>query len=655
VSGAAGLPSMPGRWQRRRSHQHQYPLQPVRTPGAAAAATAIMGPAGPDMPAGTSPMGPVLNPAAGQPAGTPAFIPGKGWATIIWSQPPQPGAHILGQPGGWPGPGLQTGAAGPEPGPFVGQPAMSQGPRLPGSSMPSTGSGSGSNLNPLSPPTPAELAGAGASWSSSSSGGGGSGGGGWGAWGGRRNGPGLPDQVLPVQPGDSDDDWEVDVSTDDADEDTDGTPVWPWPGSPLARSNSPDPTPATGARASPSPSSSSSMWSPQRPSPSPAARWTPPSGPTVVTGPSKTDPDRPWLSGALGASPSPNPRPGAAVIQPGAIGAARSPSPSPKPSAEAVTGPGAAAGVRSSSAPTGSSSGSGMQPGSDSDEWDEGEGDGITGVLMPRSSPLVTAPVGGFGVGPGGSRPSPSPSPSSSLRPAGSQPAAAGAGSALEDADMAPPGVVADVDLEDADISTDDAGLVDVTGVEDSLSTATSTGSSRPAGPVQGGLVVRPGSGGGSSGPGMGVPGPGATRATNATGSGPGASMGPRMGPGGAVPESGPRASSNASSTAAQAGFTLGPSLPTKPGATASSTGSRPVIPTAAPDSSLAQGPKSFLWESKGATRTILIGCAVPFEGSDQAVVGKAVHAAFKMALQELGPTLKLPVNVNLTCLNTKV
>jgi hypothetical protein len=125
------------------------------------------------------------------------------------------------------------------------------------------------------------------------------------------------------------------------------------------------------------------------------------------------------------------------------------------------------------------------------------------------------------------------------------------------------------------------------------------------------------------------------------------------MGPG--VSESGPRASSNASSTAAQAGFTLGPSIPAKSGTVASSTSSRPVVPTAAPDSSLAQGPKSLLFESKGATKTILIGCVMPFEGSDQAVVGKAVHAALKMALEDLGPTLKLPVNVNLTCLNTKV
>lgn len=67
------------------------------------------------------------------------------------------------------------------------------------------------------------------------------------------------------------------------------------------------------------------------------------------------------------------------------------------------------------------------------------------------------------------------------------------------------------------------------------------------------------------------------------------------------------------------------------------------------------QGPKPVVVEAKGATKTVLMGCVLPFEGSDQTPVGKAVHAALLMALKDLGPILKVPVNINLTCINSKV
>lgn len=79
------------------------------------------------------------------------------------------------------------------------------------------------------------------------------------------------------------------------------------------------------------------------------------------------------------------------------------------------------------------------------------------------------------------------------------------------------------------------------------------------------------------------------------------------------------------------------------------------VVPTAVGrDSTANLDPPSYLWEAKGATQTVLMGCALPFEG-DHAIVGKAVHVALKMAIQDYGASLKVPVNINLTCFNTKV
>lgn len=71
-------------------------------------------------------------------------------------------------------------------------------------------------------------------------------------------------------------------------------------------------------------------------------------------------------------------------------------------------------------------------------------------------------------------------------------------------------------------------------------------------------------------------------------------------------------------------------------------------------NSSLFKGPEPYVIKQSGAQETILIGCALPFEGSDQDSVGKAVHVALKMALQDLVPKMKPPVNVNLTCLNSR-
>jgi hypothetical protein len=73
-------------------------------------------------------------------------------------------------------------------------------------------------------------------------------------------------------------------------------------------------------------------------------------------------------------------------------------------------------------------------------------------------------------------------------------------------------------------------------------------------------------------------------------------------------------------------------------------------------DAELQRGPKSWVLEVPGANRTLLLGCVLPFAGSDgQDVTGKAVHIAIKMALRDVAKLMKIPTNVNLTCLNSKV
>lgn len=187
------------------------------------------------------------------------------------------------------------------------------------------------------------------------------------------------------------------------------------------------------------------------------------------------------------------------------------------------------------------------------------------------------------------------------------------------------------------------------------LPTTTATGQQQSPGPAMGGgMGGKPGSGAGSVPP------------KDRSGS----LLGPEglvagMGPAGSVStEAGPRASSagNASSTTSGlGGFVLGPTTPRPTGTgalgagAAGSPGARVVVPMgASPAVSTMQGPKSVLIEAKGATKTVLMGCVLPFEGSDQTPVGKAVHAALLMALRDLGPSLKIPVNINLTCLNTR-
>jgi hypothetical protein len=73
-------------------------------------------------------------------------------------------------------------------------------------------------------------------------------------------------------------------------------------------------------------------------------------------------------------------------------------------------------------------------------------------------------------------------------------------------------------------------------------------------------------------------------------------------------------------------------------------------------DAELQRGPKPWVLEVPGANKTLLLGCVLPFAGSDgQDVTGKAVHVAIKMALRDVGKLMRIPLNVNLTCLNSKV
>lgn len=246
--------------------------------------------------------------------------------------------------------------------------------------------------------------------------------------------------------------------------------------------------------------------------------------------------------------------------------------------------------------------------------------------------------------------------------------------------------------------SPEDVDIVDTTaaaGAGDKEDAASATGAMGPVSGLVtgGGLVVRPGSGIGSAesaptsssipaaagmGPGAATPGAlagrgNATAAAAAAGGparpGMGPAAGPQMGPGagarpgglgmgprpgsGTVTEAGSRGG-NASSTAAAlpTSFTLSPAISQPPGA--GGAGSI-VVPTAvASDGSMDGSPKPYMFRTQGAKKTVQVGCILPFEG-DQAVVAKAVHQALQMALQDFGGSLKGPVNINLTCFNTKV
>jgi hypothetical protein len=65
------------------------------------------------------------------------------------------------------------------------------------------------------------------------------------------------------------------------------------------------------------------------------------------------------------------------------------------------------------------------------------------------------------------------------------------------------------------------------------------------------------------------------------------------------------------------------------------------------------KAPPPFLFTQKDAVKTLLIGCSVPFEGSQQ-LVGEAVLSAMKMAVKDLVPKELPGVNVNITCINSK-
>jgi hypothetical protein len=59
------------------------------------------------------------------------------------------------------------------------------------------------------------------------------------------------------------------------------------------------------------------------------------------------------------------------------------------------------------------------------------------------------------------------------------------------------------------------------------------------------------------------------------------------------------------------------------------------------------------VFTQKDAKQQLLIGCSVPFEGSQQ-LVGQAVFSALKMAVTQLVPKELPGVNVNVTCINSK-
>jgi hypothetical protein len=65
------------------------------------------------------------------------------------------------------------------------------------------------------------------------------------------------------------------------------------------------------------------------------------------------------------------------------------------------------------------------------------------------------------------------------------------------------------------------------------------------------------------------------------------------------------------------------------------------------------QAPPPFVFTQKDAKQKLLIGCSVPFEGSQQ-LVGQAVFSALKMAVTQLVPKELPGFNVNVTCINSK-
>lgn len=69
-------------------------------------------------------------------------------------------------------------------------------------------------------------------------------------------------------------------------------------------------------------------------------------------------------------------------------------------------------------------------------------------------------------------------------------------------------------------------------------------------------------------------------------------------------------------------------------------------------------GPQPYVFKQPGARQTIKIGCLLemPQEGQrPEDAFSSANFEAMKLALQDKLPPLKLPINVNLTCLYLNV
>lgn len=81
-------------------------------------------------------------------------------------------------------------------------------------------------------------------------------------------------------------------------------------------------------------------------------------------------------------------------------------------------------------------------------------------------------------------------------------------------------------------------------------------------------------------------------------------------------------------------------------------TAPRTVLPYTSAFSNVT-APAPFIFKQKGAIKTIMIGCSLPFEGSQQ-LAGEAVYSALKLAITDLAPKIIPNLNINLTCFNSR-
>jgi hypothetical protein len=65
------------------------------------------------------------------------------------------------------------------------------------------------------------------------------------------------------------------------------------------------------------------------------------------------------------------------------------------------------------------------------------------------------------------------------------------------------------------------------------------------------------------------------------------------------------------------------------------------------------QAPKPWVLKQEGASKTVLIGCILPFEG-DLQIAGTSIYHALKLAVSDEAPKVLPGFNVNVTCINTK-